>query len=187
MYFQKPSQYSNAAFEGDDSSLTGSAFGNSGRRASSMADIAAAAMEKTQRKSTSASDLTAAVSMDPSSSTITSNPDLAAASRRKSSMADIAMALAGGGGGSTSSLASSTGTSSMKLTKDIFAQYRKNSQRYMHPYGNTTGVMEQLLFGATETEDPQIQVSSPMKLLVWIVFAGFMVGMAGAIILAAGL
>ena len=83
-----------------------------------------------------------------------------------------------------SALAQSTSVSD----QSILAQLKRAQQRYTHPYGNNATILEELLYGDEEDfmQSVKQQDSSPAKLVIWITFACFMVGLAGAIILGAG-
>ena len=83
-----------------------------------------------------------------------------------------------------SALVNSTPVSDMS----ILAQLKRAQARYTHPYGNSATILEELLYGEDDDfmEPIKTQDSSPAKLVVWITFCVFMVGMAGAIILGAG-
>ena len=63
----------------------------------------------------------------------------------------------------------------------------RTSHRYVHPYGNTTNLLEALLFGGHETvAEEEMKQHSPVKLFIWIIMCVFMAGVAGAIVLGSG-
>ncbi|ELT88547.1 hypothetical protein CAPTEDRAFT_184988 [Capitella teleta] len=123
---------------------------------------------------------------------VSSNPDGSSrrpspSGGRKSSMAEVAMALTPSGSvhGSTSDVRQAT------ISASSFLAHLRRTQhqyKYVHPFGNSTSILEELL---CEDDDEALtrgkaMGSSPAKLVLWIVFCGFMVGVAGAIILGAG-
>ena len=100
--------------------------------------------------------------------------------QRRASVADIAIAFA------TSSM--TPGSSMEKIPKGkLSLDYWRRSYRFSHPFGHTTSILDEIL-GSHHTDDGERTTSSsPAKLLVWVIFACFLVGMAGAIILGAGM
>lgn len=62
---------------------------------------------------------------------------------------------------------------------------RSRSRKYEHPFGKKADLLGQILCGERE-ESSENQTDSPAKIIIWMIFFCFMVGVAGAIILGAG-
>ncbi|KAI0214293.1 hypothetical protein LSAT2_000609 [Lamellibrachia satsuma] len=58
------------------------------------------------------------------------------------------------------------------------------SRKYEHPFGKKADLLGQILCGERE-ESSENQTDSPAKIIIWMIFFCFMVGVAGAIILGA--
>ncbi|KAK2160582.1 hypothetical protein LSH36_130g04052 [Paralvinella palmiformis] len=101
--------------------------------------------------------------------------------RRKSSIADIAIAL-------NPSLGSSSRHSSiLSLTELIGPQYLRRTNYFRHPFGDSVTVVEEMFSLEKDYDNRYMQSrnESPARLVIWIVFTLFMVAVAGAIILGA--
>ena len=185
--FQKASQqYVNSAFDGDEGT-SASTGGTNIPKTNSMADIATAAMETAQeRRASSLGDLTK-VGAEEDAPVSTGNT-LTVEGRKgkhRNSMADIAITLA-----SEQAMPRSAGMVNIGghlVKQSNIAATLRTSHRYVHPYGNTTNLLEALLFGGhEEPPEEEMKAHSPVKLFIWIVMCMFMAGVAGAIVLGSG-
>ena len=109
--------------------------------------------------------------------------------RRRSSIADIALALNPG-----LRKSSSPHNSMLSLMEMAAPYYFQRANYFRHPFGSSTSIVEQLFpleeeyreFKKLKTPGGKHESQSPAKLVLWIVFTLFMVAVGGAIILGAG-
>ena len=75
--------------------------------------------------------------------------------------------------------------------KEFLRKWHMTKNRYIHPFGRSSPAIDTILGdGDGENEEDEVydaeKSDSLMKLFIWVVMTGAMIGMAGTIVLAAG-